>query len=158
MRLTVWACLLCLAGIPAAARADVFAYEQDNGTKAFTDKLERVPAKYKAKVQRRADPKLFEYSRTTIIPAKPAAKKAAPAVAPAPVAFASGDSLAIQQATPRQALIEVTPGLSIPVDLEDEAPVRVERKYRWIGGRYAPITIVRQGERVLAEIEQTERF
>jgi hypothetical protein len=157
MRLTVWACLLCLAGIPAAARADVFAYEQDNGTKAFTDKIERVPAKYKAKAQRRPDPKLFEYPRTTIVAVKPEPKKAVRPVEPAP-AYVSGDSLASSQPAPRQALIEVTPGISIPVDLEDDSPLRVERRYRWIGGRYTPVTVVSQGERVLAEIERAERF
>ncbi len=156
MRLMVWACLLCLAGIPAAGRADVFAYEQENGTKAFTDKLERVPAKYKARAQRRADPKLWEYRRTTIV--APVAKAPAkPTVEPA-VATLSGDSLASKAPAPRRALVEVSPGLSIPVDVEDDAPVRVERKYRWIGGRYGLVVVVRQGDRVLAEIEQAERF
>lgn len=155
MRLMVWTCLLCLAGMPAAAaRADVFAYEQENGTKAFTDKLERVPAKYKAKVQRRADPKLWEYKRTTIV--------AAPARTPKrPLEvqeFYSGDSLARQEVAPRRAIVEVAPGLSIPVDLEDDAPVRVERRYRWVAGRYMPVTVVLQGERVVAEVEKYERF
>ena len=156
MRLTVWACLLCLAGIPAAARADVFAYEQDNGTKAFTDKLERVPARYKGQAKRRPDPKLFEYPRTTIL-ATPARGKATlkRSLQPEPVMLGAGDSLARPE---RQAMVEVTPGLTIPVDLSDESPLRVERKYRWIGGRYAPVVVVRQGDRVLAEIEKAERF
>ena len=155
MRWMVWACLLCLAGIPSAGRADVFAYEQENGTKAFTDKLERVPARYKAKAQRRADPKLWEYKRTTIV--TPAARTPQRPVEPV-IAFPGGDSLASQEVAPRRALVEVTPGLTIPVELEDDSPLRVERKYRWIGGRYAPVVVVRQGDRVLAEIEKAERF
>jgi hypothetical protein len=157
MRLMVWACLLCLAGSPAAARADVFAYEQENGTKAFTDKLERVPAKYKAKAQRRADPKLWDYKRTTILalPARPKVMKRA--VEPVR-GFEAGDSLASREAAPRQAFVEVTPGLTVPIDVDDESPLRVERKYRWIGGRYTPVVVVRQGDRVLAEIEKAERF
>jgi hypothetical protein len=156
MRLMVLACLLGLAGIPAAVRADVFAYEQENGTKAFTDKLDRVPAKYKAKAQRRPDPKLWEYKRTTIL--APPAKTSRSPVSPAFVTLEGGDSLATQDVVSRRALVEVTPGLTIPVDLEDESPLRVERKYRWIGGRYAPVVVVRQGDRILAEIEKAERF
>jgi len=155
MRLVAWMCFLGLVGSPAAGFADVFAYEQDNGTRAFTDKLERVPAKYKAKVQRRADPKLWDYPRTTITVVKPrTADPGARTYEPPRQPPVEEEALVSDAGTRRTMIIEPVRGFSIPVEVEAGEPVRVERTYRWVGGRYMPVVIVRQGERVLAEINE----
>ena len=45
--------LLILAATPALA-GDFFAYEQDNGTLAFSDEFAKVPARYRSEVERRS--------------------------------------------------------------------------------------------------------
>ena len=44
--------LLVLCASPALA-ADFYAYEQDNGTLAFSDEVAKVPARYRDQVERR---------------------------------------------------------------------------------------------------------
>jgi hypothetical protein len=156
MRLSVWMCCLGLVGMPAAGFADVYAYEQDNGTRAFTDKLERVPAKYKAKAERRPEPKLAEYPRTTLVAVPPRVREGSERTGTVARAFRgyADESTSAYAEPKRTLLVEPVRGLSIPVEVEGDEPVRVERTFRWIGGRYTPVRIVRQGARVLAEISE----
>jgi hypothetical protein len=46
--------------------------------------------------------------------------------------------------------MEVAPGLWVQLDPEQDAPISVEREYRWAKGILRPHTVVRQGDRILA--------
>ena len=154
-----WVLSAALVGtwLPGAATADVYSYKQDNGTLAFTDDPERVPARYRSLMERSGDRPLIDYERLTVRegPDPRTVKRARRSVEE----IASSETRARRApATPaREGLLEVAPGLLLPLDGNaegDEEPIRVERELRWIDGRYTPVRIVRRGDRVLAISEE----
>ena len=128
--------------VPAAAGADVFRYETEEGTISFTDDLKRVPARYRDHAERLPDRSLWDHPRVTIVEARRDEPTPAPAsVEPtAPVAPKADPALAL----------EVSPGLWMELESDLDAPVVVKREWRWIDGVFRPHTVVRQGDRILA--------
>jgi hypothetical protein len=125
--LAVVALVLWLA--PAVSGADVFRYETEEGTIAFTDDVKRPELS------------LWDHPRVTIVESRrDETVRAQPAVE-APAAEApSSPSLAF----------EVSPGLWMDLEADADNPVEVEREWRWVDGVLRPHTVVRQGGKVLA--------
>jgi hypothetical protein len=143
--------LLILAATPALA-GDFFAYEQDNGTLAFSDEFAKVPARYRSNVERRSSQKLTAYSRHTEVQRYPNLRGSNPEG----MGEVRNPGIVFETAKPMM-LVNAGQGLQVPVQIdagEDAPKVEVRYAYRWVNGRYTPFTIVRQGDRVLAEIER----
>ena len=68
MRIILTAALAVALLAPAAAFADLYRYETEQGTVAFTDDVERVPARYRASAKRQEVQNLKSYSRLTVVP------------------------------------------------------------------------------------------
>jgi hypothetical protein len=161
MRITLTAVVVAALLAPAAASADLYRYETEQGTIAFTDDPERIPARYRASATREAPRDLASYPRLTIVPrgatvAPPPAAEAEPQEASAPQ-----PEQAVTAAAPApRATYEIGLGggsaLELPVD--PTKPV-VVRRYQWryvddgALGTWKPFTVIEQDGEVLAEIE-----
>jgi hypothetical protein len=159
MRITLTAALAAALLAPAAARADLYRYETEQGTVAFTDDIERVPARYRASAKREDPRDLESYSRLTIVPKG--------ATTHAPPARAEAESVA--EAPPGGAVIEAprpsleiglggSRAIEIPFDPSSDEPIVVRRRqYRLVDDGAAPIwkpfVVIQQGDRIIAEIE-----
>jgi hypothetical protein len=143
--------LLVLAASPALA-GDFYSYEQDNGTLAFSDEYAKVPARYRPQVEKRSSQGLRAYPRHTEVQRYPNLRGSNPEG----VGELQNPTLVFENAQPTM-LVNAGQGLQVPVAIgmgEDAPKVEVRYAYRWVNGRYTPFTIVRQGDRVLAEIER----
>jgi hypothetical protein len=131
--------------VPAVGGADTFRYETEEGILSFTDDLKRVPARYRASAEKIPTRSLWTYPRLTPV-ARGATTHARWTAEVQPEA-----AMTEQAAPSKQTLsVQVAPGLWVQLDPEQEAPLRVEREYRWFQGAFRPHTVVRQGDRVLA--------
>ena len=138
----------------ALAAETFYRYETEKSI-AYTDKLENVPERYRESAVPVLAEDLFSYSRTTIAENHP------PTPRPGRL-----DAIDASQAPPRAAaaparqpiVVYDQTGVTVMADGEDpdnEGPVRVERNvYRWEEGSLYQYTVVRRGERVLAEIRE----
>jgi hypothetical protein len=137
--LAVVALVLWLA--PAVSGADVFRYETEEGTIAFTDDVKRVPARYRDQAERLPELSLWDHPRVTIVESRrDETVRAQPAVE-APAAEAPS--------SPNMAF-EVSPGLWMDLEVDADNPIEVEREWRWVDGVLRPHTVVRQGGKILA--------
>jgi hypothetical protein len=151
--------------VPHAAVADVFRYTQDNGTQAFGDTLERIPARYRDKAERTPDQPLADYARLTVTE-RPREKAAGLRVPEDTTSLVAERAAALHAASTDpsggdfDALLEVAPGVLVPVAREDgdEEPIRVERSFRWIDGRYTRLVTLRRGPDVIAEVVDPSRY
>ncbi len=149
-----WVLSAALVGawLPSAAFADVYSYEQDNGTLAFTDDAEHVPERYRRAMKQAPDRALEDYPRLTIR-SVPAQRK--PATDPA----AAAQEMHFPMLNPVGPLagsapvyLQAGPGLLIPATLGNpDEPLRVTREFRWVDGRYTPLVVVRRGDVVVLE-------
>jgi len=142
--------LLVLCASPALAK-DFYAYEQDNGTLAFSDEVAKVPARYRDQAERRSEQALVAYPRHTRVERYPNLR----GNNPEGMGEALNPNVAREVAGQRTILINAGQGLQVPIVVgEDQPKVDVRYAYRWSNGRYTPFTIVSQGDRVIAEIER----
>lgn len=147
--LVVGVVFLLFAGRAYAGTA-VYSYTQDNGTLAFSDEYERVPARYRAHSDRHSNESLIDYPRHTLVQRYPELRSQNPEGVGE--VRAPGVTIHAQQPT---MMVDAGQGLLVPVAVGEEAgKVEVSYSYRWSNGRYTPFTVVRQGDRVLAEIER----
>jgi hypothetical protein len=147
------AVLLLVSWIAPAAEADTYRYETEEGTLVFTDDLKRVPARYQGGVEKLADRSLWDYPRLTPVPL--GATTQAPSALYSEGPRAEDSRSAREESSRATMAMEVAPGLWVHLDSGQEAPVRVDREYRWVHGILRPHTVVRQGDRILAvRVEQ----
>jgi hypothetical protein len=141
--------LLGFSTLPAAAGAEMYRYETDEGTVAFTDDLKRVPSRYRASAETLPTRSFWDYSRLTIVPRGATTEAGSSLAGPQDLAAApeEGPTSMIQ---PPEVHVELSEGVSTTFQVDPEAPIEVHREYRWLNGRYTPHTIVRQGDRILA--------
>ena len=142
MRIALAVLLLACWIVPNAG-ADTYRYETDEGTLAFTDELKRVPAKYRDGAEKLVDRSLWTYPRLTPVP-RGATTQAMPSI------VAEETQAVSPERSPATVAVEVSKGLWVQLDPESDAPVHVEREFRWVDGGFRAHTIVRQGDRVLA--------
>jgi len=154
-----WVLSAALIGacLPGSASADVYSYEQENGTVAFTDNAERVPERYRKAMTQTPDRSLEDYERATlrVVPARRRAPESpAPASSFTRIPTSAPSAPAGSQG---MAYLQAGPGLLVPVPIdpeESDTPIRVSREFRWVDGRYTPLFVVRRGDRVLIETEE----
>ena len=139
--------LLGLSAVPAAAGAEMYRYETDEGTVAFTDDLKRVPSRYRAGAETLAIQKFWDYPRLTIVPRGATTEAGSSLAGPQDLAAAAEPTAPIE---PSEVRVELSEGVWATVQADPEAPIEVDHEYRWVDGRYTPHTIVRQGDRILA--------
>ena len=146
---------IAAAGLPAAdARAEYWSYEKDNGTQGYADALKQVPARYRKDAVRHPDRALDDYERFTpssYVTRRPESQSQAPA-----------PQIVVVQAPAERphfgGLIELAPEVFVPLEDAESAaePLRVEAHVgRFEDGRYRYFTIVRRGDRVISEIEES---
>ncbi len=139
--LAVAAVALWLA--PAAAGADVFRYETEEGTISFADELKRIPARYRDQAERLPEKPLWDHPRLTIVESRRDDSLGSQPVVEAPAEAEPTD-------TGRSLAFEVSPGLWIDLEANADEPVYIEREHRWHEGALRAHTVVRQGDRILA--------
>jgi len=148
------AALALMWAAPGAASAEYWAYTTDSGTRAYTDDRDAIPERYRTEAVRESNVPLSDYQRSSTILRHPDMRSLhdrrveLDAAAPG----ASGR----QVRSPRGVSVDLGGGLEVEVADAGDAPLRVERSvHRWEGGRLHSYTIVKQGDRVLAEIRDT---
>jgi hypothetical protein len=141
--------LIGLLALPAAAGAEMYRYETDEGTVAFTDDLKRVPSRYRATVETVTTQSFWDYSRLTIVPRGATTEAGSSLVGPQDLAAAPNEAPASMIDPPR-VQVELSEGIQATFQADPQSPIEVSREYRWVDGRYTPHTVVRQGDRILA--------
>ena len=150
MRTSLLSLALLLA--PAAASADLYRYETESGSIAYTDDLKRVPELYRASAVREPEQKFTDYNRLSIV--SPDAHPSAPVSYTNPF---EADHETRQPARSPVSIVTIkaAPDVFVDSDPYSDEPVKVKRhEYRWVDGEWQPFTIVSQGGRVLATIEE----
>jgi hypothetical protein len=148
MRYSLIALVLVAAWLPTAAAADFYGYETEEGTVAYTDEIERVPARYRDGAERLQERGLDEYARTTPVPggasyAPSEPWRLPPGAADRPSTGApSGHRMSVNLGSATS--ISVPPGAG---------PIRVSRTGFWEDGVYRTALIVEQGGETLAVID-----
>ena len=136
--------LLAAFGIAAASPAAAgswYRYETERSV-AFTDDLENVPSRYRDTAVAIESQALFDYERATLT--EPATPPAARPVEDA-VVLPTGESVSI----------DIGGGVSIHASDAGDEPILVERNIpRFVDGELWYYTIVRRGDRVLAETRE----
>jgi hypothetical protein len=158
MRIILTAALAVALLAPAAAFADLYRYETEQGTVAFTDDVERVPARYRASAKRQEVQNLKSYSRLTVVPR-------GATYAPAET-FAEEAAVETQTSEPGQEAVAARPsveislgaGQAIELPLGSDKPITVRRnQWRHITdeglGYMKPFTVIEQDGETIAEIE-----
>jgi hypothetical protein len=136
-----------LAAGVATAAGNYYRYQTDSGSIAFTDELERVPAKYRDDAVAVAPKHINDYDRMTVTApgASTTAAPSLPRVDAAPEAIAAPGVPTIT--------LEVSPGVFVDVAVDGADKVKVRQG--WIkaeDGRVFPYTRVTQGKEVLVDI------
>ena len=156
MMLPVFVFSVAWLAVGAAAATTYYRYETERSV-AFTDKLENVPERYRESAVPMLAGDIASYERTTIAEDHP------PRPRPGRL-----DAIDASQAAPRAAAAPRTPiivyddtGVTImaergdPEDPDSNVPIRVEKDvFRFEEGTIWKYTIVRRGDRVLAEIRE----
>ena len=148
-------CVALAAGVlmPGLAAADYFRYETASGTICFTDKLDRVPLRYREQAQVIGEAGLASYERLTRVP--PAATFAPSYDVWAPVLDdADGEPTgSAEQRSERRLWVDTGSGTAIELG-QGDSPITVRKRGRWSpDGRMKSTTIIEQDghERVIIE-------
>jgi hypothetical protein len=158
MRIILTAAVAAALLAPAAAFADLYRYETEQGTVAFTDDLERVPARYRASADRLESRELASYSRLTVVPRGATYAPVEPfEVEEAEAAGESESEAAVAEPRPSVELgLGASDALELPLD--SDKPITVRRnQWRYVVeeglGYLKPFTVIEQDGEVIAEIE-----
>ena len=159
---------LLLGLLPQAARAEYWRYETDSGSIAFTDDAKNIPAKYREHAQKIAEQSLDGYRRLSIVQKQPALTLKSVAPDPGYAGYAQApmsNRIATEDMQPGQTIhrlgINVS-GVQVDIDADSNEPIYVD-KSQWVdregdyfdhGGVMAPTTVIRQGGRTLAYIDE----
>ena len=143
--------LLVAIGMGAASPAAAgtwYRYETERSV-AFTDQLENVPSRYRDTAVAIESQTLFDYERATVT-------EAATPPAPRPVEDATSDrGGAVLLPATESVSIDVGGGVSIQASDVGDEPILVERNVpRFVDGELWYYTVVRRGDRVLAETRE----
>lgn len=141
---------------PGSAEATTFYRYQTERSVAFTDKLENVPERYRESAVPVLAEDLSSYEKTTIAEDHPPTPR--PGRLDAIDAEQAAPRTAVRAPAPAPFVVYDTTGVTIMADGNDpdgQGPIRVERNvYRWEEGSLYQYTVIRRGERVLAEIRE----
>ena len=158
MRIILTAALAAALLAPAAAFADLYRYETEQGTIAFTDDVERVPARYRASATRQEVRGLESYPRLTVVPRGATYAPADP--------FAEREAVEAERSEPGREAVAARPsveiglgaGDAIELPLGSDGPITVRRN-QWRRtvvdglGYTKPFTVIEQDGETIAEIE-----
>ena len=157
MQVVTTAVLVVALFAPATALADLYRYETESGTIAFTDDVNRIPARYRPDAKRQTERGLQSYRRLTVVPR---------GATYAPKRVFEEESEPRKPEAAESAPAPATPSLEIAIDrrsaieipLDSDEPITVLRdQYRYLDdralGTYKPFTVIKQGDKVIAEIE-----
>ena len=138
--------------LPLPAGAEYYRYETDNGSLAFTDDPEQIPARYRDAAIAVPAQSLHDWNRTTRVePAPPRAPKAS-----SQLLRQVGSEAA--RAGERVTLDGIDDDIDVGVDVtaRSDEPIIVEKRVLRPDDRGSTVeyTIVRQGDRVLMEIRE----
>ena len=158
MRIILTAALAAALLAPAAAFADLYRYETEQGTIAFTDDVERVPVRYRASATRQEVRDLKSYPRLTVVPRGATYAPADPFAEEA--AVETGSSEPGQEAVAARPSVEISLGAgnAIELPLGSDKPITVRRN-QWRHtvdeglGYLKPYTVIEQDGEIIAEIE-----
>ena len=148
----IWA-LLSILGlcVPAAAGAEYYRYETENGSVAFTDDPDQIPARYRESAETLAEKSVHDFSRTTRVEPR---EKATPEVSASPPAPRRVYVRPLP-AKPRRVTIAAGEGIDFDVETESAEPIIVQKGVLKSDGRgTAEHTIVKQGDKVLMEVRE----
>lgn len=138
--------------VPALGGAETYyRYETDSGSIAFTDERERIPTRYRESVTDVPASSLFDYAHTTL------SESGASAVAP-PKELPTGAALepgevGLQGELPERLALEIGDGVSLSIPTDPSERITVTRDVlRWEDGLLRRYTIIKRGDRIIAEI------
>ena len=149
----VWALLSVLGMcVPTLAGAEYYRYETENGSIAFTDDREQIPARYRDSVQVLAEQSLHSFERTTRVePREQAEETPHVSTAPAPRI----QHVPAPSTKPRRVTVALGDGVDFDVESESDEPIIVQKRILKSDGRgTAEYTIVKQGDKILMEIHE----
>jgi hypothetical protein len=137
--------------VPGIAGADVYRYTADNGTLSYTDDPKQVPSRYQGAVERIPDADLASYARFTRVAKYPELRTWEE---PAEVADAL-PVLVVPAQAQRTFSVHTSRASALELPVEGDEPITVRRgRYQWSDDGYLKShTIVEQGGRVLAVME-----
>lgn len=133
--------------LPLPAAADYYRYETDNGSIAFTDDPEQIPARYRDSARPMAEQSLHDWERTTRV--EPGAHpKPAPQVRSATPDAAAGTEVVT---------LDAGHDLDVDVSVRSDEPITIDKRVMRPdpdGKGTVEYTVVRQGDRVLMEVRE----
>lgn len=152
---SIWIAMLMLM-LPAAASAEFFRYETEEGTLAFTDDEKRIPSRYRARAVPEAPRSFFDYPRLTIVEAGATSVATTswledladeePSNVPNDAPSTGAGTMQIQS-NPANVIFDE------PVNPDE--PVFIERITEWrrVGSWLVPFLVVKRNGQVVAEIK-----
>lgn len=152
-RLYVMPSLLVLGAfgfwLPLPAGAEYYRYETDNGSLAFTDDPEQIPARYRDAAVAVPEQSLHDWNRTTHVEPAPALPPRAAKASPQRLRQVKSEAAPARDVV----TLQVADDIDFDVTARSDEPIIVEKGVLRSDGRgTAEYTIVRQGDRVLMEI------
>ena len=154
---------ICAVLLPALVVAqNYYRYRTDSGSVAFTDDLDQIPARYRDSAEAVQPAPLPDYSRTTV---------SEPGAGLATTVTSLPDLEELTRQTAREPVkrrpvtltggmlsLGIADGVELGVPIDGDELITVRRELRWEDGKLLQLTIVRRGEKMIAEIASDEFY
>ena len=142
--------------LPALAHAELWRYETESGSVAFTDDAERIPARYAEKAVKLEDRSLQDYERTTISEPGASIESAVTTIdleaLDEELAPATGSS---EAGAKQRVNVYVDGRIQLDVEADSDEPIYVDKgQYVLRKGILSPHTIVSRGGKTLIVIDE----
>ncbi len=149
---------------PAAAFADFYQYETEDGVISFTDDPAGIPARYGDVVERKADRPLADYERLSVAERGASIATAATTIGPGPLvesrAPVAGSAARTKEAAAKtqRVSLQLDDAIVLEVDADGDEPIYVDRRrYITRNGIMSPHTVVSRGDKPLVYINDRPR-
>ena len=140
--------------LPLPAGAEYYRYETDNGSLAFTDDPEQIPARYRDSAVAVPEQSLHDWNRTTHVEPAPALPPRAAKASPQRLRQVKSEAAPARDVVTLNG-IDGDIDVGVDVTARSDEPIIVEKRVmRSDGIGTVEYTIVRQGDRVLMEIRE----
>ncbi len=142
--------------LPALAHAELWRYETESGSVAFTDDAERIPARYAEKAVKLEDRSLQDYERTTISEPGASIESAVTTIDLEALDEEQAAATGSSEASSKQRVnVYVDGRIQLDVEADSDEPIYVDkRQYVLRNGILSPHTIVSRGGKTLIVIDE----
>ncbi len=142
--------------LPAVAHAELWRYETESGSVAFTDDAERIPARYAEKAVKLEDRSLQDYERTTISERGASIESAVTTIDLEALDEEQAGATGSSKAGAKQRVnVYVDGRIQLDVEADSDEPIYVDKgQYVLRKGILSPHTIVSRGGKTLIVIDE----